>query len=270
MVRVRLVGLIAAGRSGVPRYAAALTSALDRVAPEFPDLSMVLLSNADGTRAVSARNIGVEVLDGPLSGASAGPRRILGEQLQARGAEADLLHFFDLAGPVLAPRRRFVATIHDAAASHGFERARMTHKRLLQPWAVRRATAAIAVSSFARDEAVRLLGADPARIQVIHSGPGLVAGEKGVAPESGSPYLLYVGNLAAHKNIPFLVEAFSDSGVEGRLILVGSRGERYDEVRRAIDRSPGPGSHRDPQGGLGCRRGPAVPWRVGAPTPLPI
>ena len=238
MVRVCLVGLIVAGRSGVPRYAAALTSALDRVAPEFPDLSMVLITNASGASAVSTRNVGVRVLEGPLSGASAGPRRILGEQLRARGAAADLLHFFDLGGPVLAPRRPFVTTIHDAATHHGFEPVRMAHKRLLQPWAVRRATAAIAVSAFARDEAVRLLGADPARIEVIHSGPGLVAGENGVASSESSPYLLYVGNLAAHKNLPFLVEAFGSSGVDGRLLLVGGRGERFDEVRHAVDASP--------------------------------
>jgi glycosyltransferase involved in cell wall biosynthesis len=237
-VRVCLVGLIAGGPSGVPRYAAALTSALDRVGPEFPELSISLLTNAGGARAVGAGNIEVEVLDGPLVGASAGPRRILGEQLHSRSAEADLLHFFDLAGPILARRRAFITTIHDAAPRHGFQRARMAHKRLLQPWAIRRATAAIAVSAFARDEAVRMLGADAARIHVIHSGPGLVAGENGVAPPASSPYLLYVGNIAAHKNLPFLVEAFSASGVDGRLLLVGSRGERFDEVRRAVDASP--------------------------------
>lgn len=238
MVRVCLVGLIAGGRSGIPRYAGALTNALDRVAPEFPDLSINLLTNPMGARAAGTRNIGVELVEGPFATADSGPRRILSEQLHARGAEADLLHFFDLAGPVLAPRRPFVATIHDAAARHGFERVRMAHKRLLQPWAIRHATVAIAVSSFARDEAVRVFGADPRRIEVIHSGPGLVADDDGGLPSEGPPYLLYVGNLAAHKNLPFVVDAFAAAGVDGRLLLVGTRGERFDDVRRAVEASP--------------------------------
>ena len=51
MLRVCLVGLLAGGRSGVPRYTAQLTTALDRIAPEFPDLSLVLLTTPAGARA---------------------------------------------------------------------------------------------------------------------------------------------------------------------------------------------------------------------------
>jgi glycosyltransferase involved in cell wall biosynthesis len=239
VLRVCLVGLIAGGYSGIPRYAAALTSGLDRVAPEFPDLSLRLLTTARGAEGAGSRNIDVELVRGPFADANAGLRRILTEQVHARGVEADLLHFFDLTGPVLARRRAFVTTIHDAAVSHGFERARVTHKRVMQPWVVRHAIAAIAVSAFARDEAVRLLHVDAGRIHVIHSGPGLIAGDDdGVAPTGEEPYLLYVGNLAAHKNLPFLVRAYGAAGVNERLLLVGRRGERFEEVRRAVEESP--------------------------------
>jgi glycosyltransferase involved in cell wall biosynthesis len=241
VLRVCLVGLAAGGHSGVPRYAATLTRALDRVADEFPDLSFRLLTTAQGARQAGVRSIEVELARGPFARASAGPGRILTEQVLARAARGDLLHFFDLTGPLLAPRRRFVTTVHDAALRHGFESVRLLHKRFIQPWALRHAAAAVAVSAFAKDEAVRLFGADGRRIHVIHSGPGLVAEHDAPAPPAAEPYLLYVGNLAGHKNLPFLVQAFSSAGVDGRLLLVGRRGERFEEVRRAVEASPARG-----------------------------
>jgi glycosyltransferase involved in cell wall biosynthesis len=238
VLRVCLVGLIAGGHSGIPRYASALTNGLDRVALEFPELSLRLLTTARGASEARPQSIPVELVRGPFAHANAGLGRIITEQVHARGADAALLHFFDLTGPVLARRRPFVATIHDAAIHHGFERARVAHKRLLQPWAARNASAAIAVSAFAKEEAVRLFDGDPARIEVIHSGPGLIAREGGQAPADGGPYLLYVGNLAAHKNVPFIVRAFGAAGVDGRLLLVGRRGERFEAVREAVEASP--------------------------------
>lgn len=240
MLRVCLVGAIAGGHSGIPRYAAALTHGLDQVAPEFPDLSLRLLTTARGAREANARHIPVELVRGLFARANAGARRILAEQLHARRADADLLHFFDLTGPALAPHRPFVTTIHDAAVGRGFEPVRMAHKRMLQPWAIRHATAGVAVSAFARDEAVRFFAAEAARIHVIHSGPGLItAAADGEATATGrTPFVLYVGNLAAHKNLPFLVRAFGRSGAGGKLVLAGSRGERFAEVRRAVEDSP--------------------------------
>ena len=237
MLRVCLVGLIAGGHSGIPRYAAALSAGLDRVAPEFPDLSLRLLTTPRGAAAAGVERLPVERVEGRFAHAYSGPRRILADQVLARSADADLLHFFDLTGPVLAPRTPFVATIHDAAAVHGFEPVRMAYKRILQPWAVRRARAVVAVSAFARAEAVRMLRADPTRVRVIHSGPGLLARTDDTAP-TGSRYVLYVGNLAVHKNLPFLVDAFGAAGVDARLLLVGSRGDRFHEVRAAIEASP--------------------------------
>jgi glycosyltransferase involved in cell wall biosynthesis len=238
MLDVVLVGLVAGGESGVPRYAACLASALDRAAPAFPDLAMRMLTTPRGAGRSGMRNIPIDLVGWPFADSNAGLGRIVGEQIASRAAPGGLLHFFDLSGPVLAPRRRFVTTIHDAAAGQGFERARVAHKLALQPWAARRATRAVAVSEFARDEAIRHFGADRDRIAVIHSGPGLVAGH-GPAPvqaEPNGPYLLYVGNLSAHKNLALLVAAFDRADVAGtRLLLVGGRGERFEEVEAAVD-----------------------------------
>ena len=232
----------------MPRYAAALARALDRVAGEFPELSLRLLTTPRGAAAVDARGLDVQLVAAPFRNANAGPRRIAAEQLLAPAARGDLLHFFDLTAPLLAPRRRFVTTLHDAAIRHGFERTRVAHKHVLQPRALRRAAAVVAVSGFARDEGVRHFGADPARIRVVHSGPGLVAPDtaghvryqvpdmSGLAP--GGRYFLYVGNISAHKNLPFLVRAFGSVGDGARLVLVGGRGEQFDEVERAVAASP--------------------------------
>jgi glycosyltransferase involved in cell wall biosynthesis len=169
---------------------------------------------------------------------------VLADQLAARlHRPGELIHFFDLTAPV-TERTPFVATLHDAAISHGFEGWRVAHKRLLQPLALRRAAAVVAVSDFARTEAVAHLGGDPNRIEVIHSGPGLVAaGDAGTpSPPDRTPYLLCVANLLPHKNLPFLVSAFAelDGGVETgvRLVLVGGWGGGGDTIRAAIESSP--------------------------------
>ncbi len=240
VLRVCLVGLLAGGRSGVPRYAAKLATALDTVSPEFPDLSLVLLTTHAGARTTNPRTIELELVGRPFAKATAGPQRIIAEQLAASSARADLLHFFDLSGPLLALRRPFVATVHDAAIRHGFQRTRLVlHKRLLAARAIRHAKAIVAVSAFASDEAVSRFGAQASRIHVLRSGPGFVSPGRGGAgaPDDG-PYVLYVGNLSAHKNLPFLVRAFTEADLDARLLLVGTRGEQFEEVRRAVESSP--------------------------------
>jgi glycosyltransferase involved in cell wall biosynthesis len=236
---VCLVALTAGGRSGIPRYAAVLASSIDRVAGEFPGLEVRLLTSTTGAENVAATNIGVEVARGRLGRLSAGPGRVLADQLLSATRREDVLHFFDLTGPLLRPTRRFVATVHDAALRHGFERARTAHKRVLQPYAIRRARALVAVSEFARDEAVQRFGATAHRVRVVRSGPGLTAGSDADDGDgTDGPYLLYVGNLAEHKNLPFLVRAFARVDTGARLKLVGVRGDRNERVRTAVDASP--------------------------------
>jgi glycosyltransferase involved in cell wall biosynthesis len=238
--RVCLVGLIAGGHSGVPRYAARLTQALDEVAGEYSHLELSLLTTAAGAEAVGARSIAVDVVAGKGRRVNAGPGRLLLEHVAVRGRDADLLHYFDVTGPVLAPRRRFVATVHDTAFVYGYAPRSSAYKRRLYPWALARAAALVAVSQFAKDEAVRHFGADPARIEVVRSGPGLFALD-GVAPRAEpeeSPFLLYVGNLGGNKNLPFLVRSFARADPPARLVLAGRARGDLDELRQAIDAAP--------------------------------
>lgn len=241
-LRVSLVGLIAGGYSGIPRYAAALARAVDEVASEFPALRLELLTTPEGASATGARSIRVHEVRFGGRHANAGPGRIALEQVYAAAARADLLHFFDTSGPVLVPWRPFVTTVHDLSVMQGLRPRKHGYKRLLWPWAVRRARAVVAISAFAADEAARILGADPGRLRVIHSGPGLStdgAAADVAEPAGGPPFFLYVGQLAASKNLPFLIEAFDAANLapDVRLTLVGRPGDGYAETRETIDRS---------------------------------
>src|SRR4051812_32916742 len=240
-MRVALIGLIAAGHSGVPRYAATLARALGRVAGEAPDLELALVTTQAGAAAVADPGaLEVQVVRNRLTAAGGGPKRVLAEQLAARAAQADLLHFFDLSAPALAPRRPFVTTVHDASVPLGYERTAIPYKRVLQPYAARRARAVVAISAFAGEEAVRAFGADPDRIRVVHSGPGLGEAPAAPAPAAagGPPYLLYVGNFADHKNLPLLMRAFAGVGGDARLVLVGRERSGGGAVSEALAASP--------------------------------
>jgi glycosyltransferase involved in cell wall biosynthesis len=237
---VCLVGLVAGGRAGVARYAVSLVRALDEVGAEFPDLRLTLFTTRDGSEAVGARRIPVRTFGLSRARFNAGPPRIALEQVLAAASRADLLHFFDLTGPVLAPWRPFVATVHDVSLGAGLTRRRHGYKRALWPWAARRARAVVAVSDFARREAAARFGIPVERIEAIYSGPGLSAmshpGENGTPPVE-SPYFLYVGDLTVRKNIPFLVRAFDRAAVDADLVLVGGMDDGFAEIRREIDRA---------------------------------
>lgn len=228
--RVALIGLLAAGRSGVPRYTASVVRALDAVAGEFSDLALRLVATRAALDAVGPVRLETTIVGATLGNPTAGPRRLLAEQLAARSADADLLHFFDLSGPLLAPRRAFVTTLHDASGTSGRRRLRFGYKRFVQPWAVRHATAIVAVSAFSRDEAVARWSADSARVTVVHSGPGLEP--DGRLPRADGDFLLYVGDLSRHKNLQFLVDVVARAEVP--LVLAGRPGDGYAQLEEHV------------------------------------
>jgi glycosyltransferase involved in cell wall biosynthesis len=229
---VGLIGLIAGGTSGVPRYAASLLRALDQVSRDYDDLRLRLVTTSAGAEVVEPETLDVRIVGDRLGSPRAGGRRVVSEQIAAVTERQDLLHYFDLTGPVLAPWRRFVSTVHDASQPRAY-------KRIVQPWAVKHAAALVAVSGHARDEAVRAFGADASRISVIHSGPGLeAAATSRSGTEQGEGYLLYVGDLTEHKNLPFLVDVFAAADAPERLVLAGRPGSGYAALLEHIDASP--------------------------------
>jgi glycosyltransferase involved in cell wall biosynthesis len=171
---------------------------------------------------------------------NAGPGRIAAEQVVAATTRADLLHFFDLTGPLLAPWKPFVATVHDVSSAPGLARRRHAYKRLVWPWAARRARKLVAVSQFAGEETAKHLRVPPDRIEVIHSGPGLTdsqpRGLDGAEPPE-TRYFLYVGDLAGRKNVPFLIRAFDEADLSAELVLVGRSDDDHAEISAAIERA---------------------------------
>ena len=147
----------------------------------------------------------------------------------------DVLLFPHYNVPVLLPIP-MVAVLHDLAPlalPHFFPGpAKRLYAHLFFHLAVKSAAGLIAVSHFTKQEIVRRLGTDPARIQVVHNGPGRsFPSERDSAPGVpsrygiDSPYVLAVGNLKPHKNLKKLREAFGILRRRGhdrlRLVIAG-------------------------------------------------
>ncbi|MCC6309769.1 MAG: glycosyltransferase family 4 protein [Trueperaceae bacterium] len=170
-----------------------------------------------------------------------GPRRLALDWSAGLLPRASLLHFFDFAGPLLTPWRPFSATVYDAHIIRNpgsFDRLALRHKLATRRFVASRARGLIAISRFARDEAVQLLGVPSRRVRVVYPGPGLPAS---VPHEKESParkdFLLYVGGFAAWKAVPFLVQVHAAMQWDIPLVLVGREDAEINQVRSAIARS---------------------------------
>lgn len=152
---------------------------------------------------------------------------------------------------------RLVVTMHDTLP--------LSHPHLVFPrlagriaWQLKETAAArwadriVTVSQASRRAIEKWLGHPDSRLRVITEGPDPIFGPRPADPASddalrhrglqpGERYLLYVGGLSPHKNLPRLVEAFARSAcAEVRLVLVGDVHDVFHtcvpEIRAAIER----------------------------------
>ncbi len=154
-----------------------------------------------------------------------------------------------LVAPVL-PQGRVVSIVYDLIPlrlpglfpEHG--RFRRQVERL-----IRRSAAVIAISERTRQDLVELLGADPARLRVIYPGRGEAL--RPVPPYRAAEvarrlgirgrYILYVGALGPHKNVPTLLRAYQrarrEGGLAAQLVVAGSPrwGEETLAVRESLE-----------------------------------
>jgi glycosyltransferase involved in cell wall biosynthesis len=134
-------------------------------------------------------------------------------------------------GPVL--RRRQALVIHDAQVAlhpESYSRAFRWWYRTLQGIASRRAAAVFTVSHFSRN-ALERFGIVPAgRVHVLRSGvdhmdrltpDAAVLARNGLRPGG---YLLAIGSLARHKNLPMLVDAFLAAGLPDLPLVIAGGG----------------------------------------------
>ena len=164
----------------------------------------------------------------------------------------DIAHFTHFNMPVLY-KKPAVVTIHDLSISKFPEL--MSRTGILEKMAytytiknaVKSANIVICISENTKEDAIRMLGADVKKIRVIH---------EAVAPEFKpvtdtakiddlkarlgitKPYLLYVGNFKAHKNLPMLVKAFNllrnRFSLDAQLVLAGDATQAPPELDQTI------------------------------------
>jgi glycosyltransferase involved in cell wall biosynthesis len=140
------------------------------------------------------------------------------------------------------PLMRQIAVAHDLTQARSL---RQQHSKALELrvrlWigALRRSERVIAISGATKDDLIRSFGVREEQIRVIYEGfdPRIFYPRKEGRSTQRS-YLLYAGTLAPNKNIPFLLEVYSElrrRGLEIDLRLVGRYApERAEELIAAV------------------------------------
>ncbi len=261
-MRIGIDGGCLANRRGFGRFARQVVEALASARSGHELVVFVDRPSSDQVRLPEGvEPVVVEVREAPSRAASAAGRRRLGDMLAMGRAVArarlELMYF--PASYSFFPvwnAGRVVVTMHDTLAlahpewvfpSWQGRLAWRAKERLAVLWSDRIVT----VSQAARRDLIDWFGLAPGRVRVVSEGPDAAFGPGPFGPESaealrrygvepGSRYLLYVGGLSPHKNLPRLLEAFAAAAGGARLVLVGDLGDVFHthvpELRRAIDR----------------------------------
>ena len=113
--------------------------------------------------------------------------------------------------------------------------------RHLVPAMLRRAGMVVAVSEATRQRVLSAYRLPPARVRTVLNGfdAELFSAEGPAVGDGGLPYVLFVGNLLPHKNLPRLVEAFAGAAARtpARLVVVGGgRPHAIAQVRALAER----------------------------------
>jgi glycosyltransferase involved in cell wall biosynthesis len=122
---------------------------------------------------------------------------------------------------------RQVTVVHDLIPldfPDAYPRQQLYFRRLV-PAMLRRARMVVAVSEATRRRVLEAYGLPPARVRTVLNGFDAERfGPEGPAlNDGGLPYVLFVGNLLPHKNLPRLVEAFAraTASTPARLVIAG-------------------------------------------------
>jgi glycosyltransferase involved in cell wall biosynthesis len=161
-----------------------------------------------------------------------------------RQSRPDVLFAPAYTAPLLCPVP-VALSVHDvsfAAHPEWFEWREGARRRFVTRLAARRARVVLTLSGFSRDEIVRHLRVDQARIRVIPLGLGLNPDGQAVVPATTAraPLILYVGSLFTRRHVDALVRAMPAvlRRVPGaRLAMVGDNRTwpRFDPASLAED-----------------------------------
>ncbi|MHB8160070.1 MAG: glycosyltransferase family 4 protein [Thermoleophilia bacterium] len=165
--------------------------------------------------------------------------------LQVRRRHIELLH---MPGNTISPflAKPQVCSIHDAhfiTNPQGRDLLWRLYARLSFRFAARHADRILCDSLAAKDEIVKLLGAGPEKIDVIH--PGIPHRKSGADDDEAvttlKPYILSVGATEPNKNFSTLLRAFSQLAKKNetrghRLVLAGPPGHDHSRLKELIRR----------------------------------
>jgi glycosyltransferase involved in cell wall biosynthesis len=241
---------LAPGESGgTETYLRGLTPALAR---EFPDLRITLATTGSGAAALRADGwesfVRIHAL--PCEEGRR-VRRLRAEQVLlprlAHAERADLVHSLANIVP-LFPRTRSVVTLHDVTflETPTFGRLTTLGMGFFARQAARRADALITVSTAAREQICEVLGADPARLTVVHNGYEPTRVARATPPvELRARYelqdarvVLCVAAKRPHKNQELLIRAATQLDGDTAIVLAG-HAESYEQRLRALVRELG-------------------------------
>ena len=254
--------LLAYNRGGIARYITSLGRALAALPAPAPFADLVAIYHRKDRARALAASTGSGSGTGGWRGLTAWTpphhrieRWALALELAPR--RLDLLHSPDHV-PSGAGRARSVVTVHDLSFllypdTHNADSRRYYAQ---VAWTVERADRIIAVSEATKRDLVREVGADPARVRVVHEAAtfdadhhhtpphtverGLSGGEAPAPAPFAQPYVLSVqAAIEPRKNIPRLIEAFAQvrrAHPALRLVVAGGPGADEPDVRAAVAR----------------------------------
>ncbi|HEX6076334.1 MAG TPA: glycosyltransferase family 1 protein [Micromonosporaceae bacterium] len=242
---------VPADRGGVGRYVDGLIGALSRVETDL----VVVCQRTDAERY--ARMLPEARVESAPSAVSHRPARLAWEQtglpLFAQTVGAQVIHSPYYTCPLRAGMPVTV-TVHDATfftEPEHYDKARGTFFRSAIKTSLRRAARVIVPSKATRDELIRLLDADPTKIDVAYHGvdpeafhvpsdaeKARVAARLGLA---GSKYVAFLGAKEPRKNVPTLIRGWAQAVVDWdnppALVIAGGSGHD-DDIDRAVANLP--------------------------------
>jgi glycosyltransferase involved in cell wall biosynthesis len=251
---------VPADRGGVGRYVDGLLGALAALSgtggPPAEGFQLVLAVQRTDVERYRRLLPQVEVVGAPAAVAHR-PARLAWEQtglpLLAQQVGADVLHSPFYTCPLRASCPVTV-TVHDATfftEPEHYDKSRRTFFRSAIKTSLRRAARVIVPSKATRDELIRLLEADPTRIDVAYHGVDPEAfyrpSEQEVARVRArlglgdQPYIAFLGAKEPRKNVPNLirgwVQAVNDRPSPPVLVIAGGQGHD-DEIDQAASEVP--------------------------------